>query len=96
MKKVKSVTTITNSSGTRTIISGVWTTKCGRIPKVGDVFWYRSKYDDAIVEGVVKSCLGSKIVSTNNVQYDLGDIELKPISVIREEKLNDILNDEQE
>lgn len=68
-------------------------TKCGKDARPGDIFWYQSRYDDNVVEGIIKRIEGSKLVSTNNVYYELSEVTLKPLSAIREEKIKDILDE---
>jgi hypothetical protein len=62
--------------------------KCGNFPKVGDIFYYRSRYGEVI--GEVGSAGGNGIISTRGASYPNAEIELKPKDIIREEKLNDI------
>ena len=64
--------------------------KCGTIPKPGDTFYYKSKYDNSIIEGIIGKLSPMGIISTKGVFYKSDEIELKPLHVIRSEKLNNL------
>jgi len=65
--------------------------KCGTFPKIGDTFYYTSKYSGDVVIGIVGNLpLPTSIISTKGVIYKNNEIELKPLHVIRGEKLNDL------
>jgi len=65
--------------------------KCGTIPKIGDTFYYKSKYSNDIIEGIIgRLSPPTSIISTNGAYYKSDEIELKPLHVIRSEKLNDL------
>jgi hypothetical protein len=63
---------------------------CGNLPLEGDVFYYTSKYSGRH-SGVVKRCENSYIISINGTKYSNSDIEIKPKSVVRDEKINKLL-----
>lgn len=62
--------------------------KCGNYPTLGSRFWYKSKYDDCIVEGIVGKIDGDSITSTKGVSYKNFEIEVERLDIVREEKLN--------
>jgi hypothetical protein len=65
--------------------------KCGTIPEVGMTFYYKSKYTGSLIEGIIGKVGGPlNIFSTNGAMYRNDEIELKPLHVIRSEKLNDL------
>lgn len=64
--------------------------KCGNYPRRGAKFWYKSRYGDGVVEGLVENVRGSVIISSNGVVYNNHDIEVEDPCVIREEKLNNL------
>jgi hypothetical protein len=65
--------------------------KCGTFPKIGMTFYYTSKYTGSLIEGIIGKVGGPlNIVSTNGAMYRNDEIELKPLHVIRSEKLNDL------
>ena len=66
---------------------------------VGARFWYKSKYSDTLVEGVVASYRNSSykdgevvmvIESTNGASYYSSEIEIESLSEIRAKKLDDL------
>lgn len=61
--------------------------KCGNKPTPGGKFWYQSKYSSDVIEGVIAELSGSSIVSTNGVVYPNHDISVKPLDIVRAEKL---------
>ena|ERR1035437_3919010 len=63
--------------------------KCGTIPTIGCTFWYHSKYG-SVVEGIVKDIDGFNITSTAGVTYPKDQIEIKPLHIIRDEKLGEL------
>jgi hypothetical protein len=63
--------------------------KCGTIPEVGGIFWYRSKYGSVVV-GTIKSIEPTSIVSTEGVSYPKNEIETKNRATIRDEKLENL------
>jgi len=63
--------------------------KCGTIPEVGGIFWYRSKYGSVVV-GTIKSIEPTSIVSTEGVSYPKNEIETKNRATIRDEKLDNL------
>jgi len=67
----------------------------------GARFWYKSKYSDDLIEGVVYKVDSSvynaddskgafSIVSTTGVWYNSHEIEIENITDIRERKLDDL------
>ena len=48
------------------------------------------KYDNSIIEGVIGKLSPMGIISTKDVFYKSDEIELKPLHVIRSDKLNDL------
>lgn len=65
--------------------------KCGTIPKVGDTFYYTSKYSGDIIEGVVGGIKDPRYISsTTGVSYGRSEVEIRPLSMIRDEKLTDL------
>jgi hypothetical protein len=64
--------------------------KCGNYPEIGSRFWYKSKYDDNYVEGIVKEIYENRIISTKGVTYKMYDIEVKRVDILREEKLSNL------
>lgn len=65
----------------------------GKIPSPGDTFYYQSQYSDTPLEGKVKEVHNGAVVSSNGVQYDFSKITIKTVSDFREEKLNNLFND---
>lgn len=70
--------------------------KCGTIPKVGDNFYYKSRYGKEYSKGVILEIRPSGIISENNNYYRKSEIEIKPKQIKREERLNTILNKKRE
>lgn len=66
--------------------------KCGTIPKIGDEFYYKSKYSKESSKGVILEIKPSGIISENNNYYSKVEIEIKTRQIRREEKLDMILN----
>lgn len=64
--------------------------KCGNVPKAGGQFWYKSKYSTDYLVGTIRSVEGRSIVSTTGVAYPKDDIELKPRSLIRMDRLKEL------
>jgi hypothetical protein len=65
--------------------------KCGTIPKIGMTFYYKSKYSDYVIEGVIDRFSGPlKIVSTTGAMYMNAEIDIKPPHIKRDEKLNEL------
>lgn len=64
--------------------------KCGTIPKVGMTFYYKSKYFDNFVVGVILRIDGINIMSTTGSVYRNSEIEIKPVSIKRDELLTDL------
>ena len=65
--------------------------KCGTIPEVGMTFYYKSKYNDSMIEGLILRFSGPlNIVSTNGAMYKNEEIEIKPLHIKRNDKLNDL------
>lgn len=62
--------------------------KCGNRPTVGGRFWYKCKYSDEVIEGVIAELCGSSITSTRGATYPNHEISVQPLDIIREEKLN--------
>jgi len=73
--------------------SGGWPT--------GARFWYKSKYSDDLIEGVIAKVDSSvynvddsevsfSIVSTTGVWYSSREIEIENIAEVRERKLDDL------
>jgi len=67
-------------------------TICGNQPVVGGKFWYKSKYMDEPLEGIVAHANSDSITSTNGVFYYLNLITVEPLSDIREGKINYLLD----
>lgn len=64
---------------------------------VGARFWYKSKYSDDVVEGVIAKVEHSlqegdtfSIVSSKGVWYPSNQIEIEDISEARDRKLDDL------
>lgn len=65
--------------------------KCGTIPKIGMAFYYKSKYSGDVVVGIIGNISPpTSIISTKGAYYKSDEIELKPLHVVRSEKLNDL------
>ena len=65
--------------------------KCGTIPEVGMTFYYTSRYTGSLIEGIIGKVGGPlNIVSTNGAMYKNEEIEIKPLHIKRDEKLNDL------
>lgn len=71
------------------VISDIKHCKCGNLPTIGGKFWYNSKYG-ANIEGVILSIEGCNITSTTGVSYPVWQIEVKPLQIIRDEKLTEL------
>ena len=67
----------------------------------GARFWYKSKYSDDLIEGVIAKVDSSvynaddskeafSIVSTTGVWYNSHEIEIENIAEVRERKLDDL------
>ena len=69
-------------------------TICGNYPIIGGKFWYKSKYMDEPLEGVVAHIGNSCIKSTSGVDYNFELISVEPLSVIREKKINSLLGED--
>lgn len=65
------------------------TCMCGCKPVIGENFYYKSKYSDTILIGIVKQIRQADIISMNGTSYKKSEIVIKPIDV----KRNDILNE---
>lgn len=63
----------------------------GKVPSVGDTFYYSSKHANRITEGTVLNVGLGNITSKNGVIYRFNEITLKPRSEIRNEIINSIL-----
>jgi hypothetical protein len=68
---------------------------------VGARFWYKSKYSDDLIEGVIAKVDSSvynvndskevfSIVSTTGVYYNSREIEIEGLVEVRERKLDDL------
>ena len=68
---------------------------------VGARFWYKSKYSDDLIEGVIAKVDSSvnnindtkevfSIVSTTGVYYNSREVEIEGLSELRERKLDDL------
>lgn len=68
---------------------------------VGARFWYKSKYSDDLIEGVITKVDSSiynvddsevsfSIVSTTGVWYNSREVEIENIAEVRERKLDDL------
>jgi hypothetical protein len=68
---------------------------------VGARFWYKSKYSDDLIEGVIDKVESSvynaddskdvfSIVSTTGVWYNSREIEIENIAEVRDRKLDDL------
>ena len=64
--------------------------KCGTIPEIGMTFYYTSKYDGSVVEGVIAETSFIHIISTQGAMYKNEEVEIKPVHIRREERLNDL------
>ncbi len=65
--------------------------KCGTIPEIGMTFYYKSKYSDSIIEGVIlRLCGPLNIISTYGAMYKNYEIEIKTKHIKRDERLNDL------
>lgn len=64
--------------------------RCGNYPTIGGRFWYTSKYDGCLVEGIIEKIEGASIISTKGVSYYCGDIEVVRLDITRNEKLNEL------
>jgi hypothetical protein len=75
--------------------SGVW--------PVGARFWYKSKYSDDLIEGVIAkvdssvynvnfndSGVSFSIISTTGVWYSSHEIEIEYLAEVRDRKLKDL------
>ncbi len=67
----------------------VETCMCGCKPVIGENFYYKSKYSDTILIGIVKEIRPVDIISTNGTSYNKSEITIKPVDV----KRNDILTE---
>jgi hypothetical protein len=67
----------------------VETCKCGSKPVIGENFYYKSKYSDTVLIGIVKEIRPSDIISMNGTSYSKSEIIIKPVDV----KRNDILSE---
>lgn len=69
----------------------------GTVPKINEVFYYKSKYMSEPLEGLIKDVINrtdSKfILSTNGTKYHFSEISTKPLAICRDEKLTILLND---
>lgn len=79
-------------SNVRTIYFGKndVTCKCGNKAIPGEKFWYKSKYDDTVIEGVILNAEYGKITSTKKVTYPCSEIEVRPMDIIRADRLSDL------
>jgi hypothetical protein len=66
---------------------------------IGAKFFYKSRYCDDTIEGVVANYYeslddpnGCSIVSTRGVVYPVSSIVIETVSDLREKKLNDLLD----
>jgi ferredoxin-fold anticodon binding domain-containing protein len=66
----------------------VETCMCGSEPVVGDNFYYKSKYSDRVLVGIVKQIRPSDIISMNGTSYSKSEITIKPVDVKRNEVLD--------
>jgi hypothetical protein len=68
---------------------------------VGARFWYKSKYSDDLIEGVIAKVDSSvynvndskevfSIVSTTGVYYNSREVEIEDLAEVRERKLDDL------
>jgi hypothetical protein len=68
---------------------------------VGARFWYKSKYSDDLIEGVIAKVDSSvynvndskevfSIVSTTGVYYNSREVEIEGLAEVRERKLDDL------
>lgn len=68
---------------------------------VGARFWYKSKYSDDLIEGVIAKVDSSvynvddpkevfSIVSTTGVYYNSREVEIENIAEVRDRKLDDL------
>lgn len=65
--------------------------KCGTIPEAGMTFYYTSKYTGSLIEGIIGNVGGPlNIISTNGAMYRNDEIEIKPLHIKRNEKLNEL------
>lgn len=64
--------------------------KCGTIPEIGMTFYYTSKYDGSVVEGVIAETSFINIISTQGAMYRNEEVEIKPLHIRREERLQDL------
>lgn len=64
--------------------------KCGTEPKVGDKFYYTSKYNKTgePLEGYISEIRFDDVRTANGAYYKKIDIEIKTKKIKREEKLN--------
>lgn len=63
------------------------TCKCGNKPRIGDEFYYQSKYSETIVTGIIKEIRSCDIISMNGTLYSKHEITVKPLHVKRAETL---------
>jgi hypothetical protein len=69
-------------------------TICGNNPVIGGKFWYKSKYMDIPLEGIIAHVSSDSIISTKGVNYYLELITVEPLSDLREKKINSLLGED--
>lgn len=65
----------------------------GEEPKIGDRFFYKSKYSDYTLEGKVRSVSDNGIQSLNGVFYPMNEIRIINKQKFREEFFDELENE---
>jgi hypothetical protein len=68
----------------------VETCMCGYKPVIGEPFYYKSKYSDTILIGIVKQIRPADIISMNGTSYKKSEISIRPVDIRRDDILNEL------